>query len=119
MALSSLTNKIRSALDGKTGGSPLGLQARDLLLGQRLDELASFQGGTATVPDGAAVITADVGEAYDGLPVLCTINGANAGAVYVVSAVWDGAGVLTIRVSADPGADLDIGYFVDGRGSVS
>lgn len=78
--------------------------------------LASIVSGAASVLSGATTVVVAVGLAFDGSPATATISGVTTNPCSVVSAIWDGAGNLTITVSADPGAsNAAVSYSVDGR----
>lgn len=112
--LQALDAKTRKTLNGDGGApSPMGFIARDVLLGDRLDEVASMISGTATVANGDTTVTVDVGAAYDGKPVLLTFGEAPTAATIVSGSV--AAGTLTITIDQDNTADLDVHYMVDGR----
>jgi hypothetical protein len=68
--------------------------------------------GTLTVANGASTGTASVGAAYDGKPVIATLNEVD-GVKTVVAAVV-AAGTLTVTLSAATTDDRTVAYMIVG-----
>jgi len=121
MALAKLNTTLRTWLDATSNamGNPFGVKARDIKLGQRLEELAELLSGVEQIDNGDTTVVIAVGSDYDGMPAVASIGTAGSSALYVKSCEWDGSGNLTVTVDQDPTQDIVIYYTVDGRGAVS
>jgi hypothetical protein len=95
-------------------GSPFGLRAQDVRIAARLNQLAKMVSGKATIANGDTSVDVTLDAALDGSPVQLTFA-ESAGSAAKLFYVWNGTGVLSITVDTDPGKDLDVAYFVDGR----
>ena len=72
--------------------------------------------GTGTITSGNVLQAITVGAASDGSPTTVSITNTTSNPVSIISAVWDGAGVLTVTVSGNPGVSgANLAYIVDGR----
>ena len=66
--------------------------------------------GTAVVLDTTNTVAVALDASHDGSTVMATLQEAD-GVVTVANAVWDGAGTLTITLSAVTTDDRTVGYF--------
>jgi len=69
--------------------------------------------GTAVVPNGTSSVAVALTAAYDGNPVIATLNEPDA-ALHVLNCQWNGSGTLTINLSGNTAADRTVAYLVLG-----
>ena len=119
MAVAALTSEqarmLRDYIPALSAGHPPSFD-----LAAKLDaiiaEVALITSGSAVVANGDTTVVAALGAAYDGAPIVCTVNGATSNPVGFVNATWDGSGNVTLSVSGDPGlSGANVAYFVDAR----
>jgi len=102
-----------SATSGATTGS-VKLSGANNIYGNPGEDSAAMLSGKLTVAGGGTTGTASPGAAYNGKPVMATVEVAGSTPAYVVSAIV-AAGTLTVTLSADPTTDATVAYFIDGR----
>ena len=81
----------------------------------RVTELEKIRTATATVLDGQTSVLVEVAPAWDGRRVLATLNTQQAANVAVRSAIWDGNGNVTVRLTVAATGDVVVSLLVDGR----
>lgn len=79
-----------------------------------INEINNIVTGTATVLDGNTTVVVAVGAEYNGKPVLVSFAEAPTAADLDVRGAV-AAGNLTITITADNTADIDVNYLIDGR----
>ena len=84
------------------------------ILADLIDGHNAQRSGTDTVASGSATKVVAVGAAYDGKPLVVSLNEAD-GVIHVLHAVWDGSGSFTLTLSAVTTGIRTFSWIVDGR----
>ncbi len=110
-----LTRVDLRSFDGTGGGIGHGNadEALAQLVDNGLEAINNVISGTDVILSGQTTVVVAVGTAFNGKPVVATLNEVD-GVVHVVAAVV-AAGDLTITLSAVTTADRDVGFVIDGR----